>query len=211
MLSHHLLTFDSANLPESDQVGAHLIAGGTPLTATGSSLNVNLTNASVVVSATNLDIRDLTYVTDSVTAHINELVADDAVDANGSLKVGSRALSTLSAVSASGDRADMISDLYRRLRVTNAPDISGQATSHTAIDDTASQIDGTPLPGRQRVLIQNLSNQSVYLGHSNAVTVSTGIEIPKKGDYEFPCGENIELWMIASATITADVRLHEIA
>lgn len=229
-LTHHLLTFDSANLPDSDQVGANLLAGGVALTATGTALDVNITNASVAVTATDLDIRDLSsatdsvtvlatdldirdlaFATDSVTAHINELVADDAVDANGSLKIGSRALSTLGAVSASGDRADLISDLYRRIYVNDSPNIGSKASAHTAIDDTPSQIDGTPLAGRRRVLIQNLSDKSIYLGHDNAVTVATGIEIPKKGDFEFPCGANIPLWLVASATITADVRLFELA
>ena len=43
-------------------------------------------------------------------------VADDAVDSGNPVKIGSRALSgALAAVSATGDRADLISDLYRRI------------------------------------------------------------------------------------------------
>lgn len=208
-LTHHLLTFDSSNLPDSDQVGAHLIAGGTALTATGTSLDVNVTN-SVTVTASDLDIRDLAFATDSVTAHINELVADDAVDNYGSLKVGSQAMGTLSQVSASGDRANMISDLYRRIYINSSPNIGANILAPT-VSDIASQADATPLAGRTRILLQNLSDKSVYLGIDNTVTTSTGIEIPKKGDLEIPWGENIEIWLISAAGITDDVRILELA
>lgn len=209
-LSHHLLTFDSAALGESDQVGAHLIAGGTALTATGTSLDVNITNASIAISTTDLDIRDLVYTQDSVLAHINELVADDAADSFGSLKVGSRAMATLSAVSATNDRADLISDMYRRIYVNSSPNIAANLLKPT-VSDIASQADATPLAGRKKVLVQNLSDKSIYLGVDNTVTVLTGIEIPKKGDFDTEWGENIEMWLISAAGITSNVRILEMA
>lgn len=61
------LQFDPSAPAENQRVGSFLIgAGGTVITETGSSLNVNLTNASVAISATNLDIRDLVFATDKV-------------------------------------------------------------------------------------------------------------------------------------------------
>jgi hypothetical protein len=226
-LTKHQLGFSSSDLANSDQVGANVIAGGTVITATGTSMNVNITNASIPISATDLDIRDLDATQDNVAisdgtdtlaiendgslnVNLLDLVADDAVDAGGSLKVGSRALSTLGVVSASGDRADLISDLYRRIYVNNQPNIAGNMLAPT-VSDTASQADATPLAGRKKVLVQNLSDKNIYLGTSNAVTISNGIEIPKKGNLEMSWGENIEIWLIGPTGISDDVRILELA
>lgn len=224
-LTKHQLGYDSADLANSDQVGANLLAGGTALTATGTSLDVNVTNT-VTVSATNLDIRDLTHSSDSVKigdgtdflainadGSINvaiSSVADDAADSGNPIKVGSRAVSTLGAVSAANDRADLVSDLYRRIYVNNQPNIAGNLLKPT-VSNTASQADATPLAGRKRILIQNLSDKNIYIGTSNAVTTSTGIELPKKGDLEMEWGENIGIWLISPTGITSDVRILELA
>jgi hypothetical protein len=224
-LTKHQLGYNATDLANSDQVGANLLAGGTALTATGTSLDVNVTNT-VTVSATNLDIRDLTHASDSIKigdgtdflaintdGSINvtlATVADDDADAGGSVKVGSRAVSILGAVSAANDRADFISDLYRRIYVNNQPNIAGNLLNPT-VSNTASQADATPLAGRKRILIQNVSDKNIYLGIDNSVTTSTGIEIPKKGDLEMEWGENIEIWLISATGITSDVRILELA
>jgi hypothetical protein len=225
-LTKHQLGFDSGDLANSDQVGANLLAGGTALTATGTSLDVNLTNTSIAVTGSDFDIRDLTHASDSIKIgdgtdflEINSdgsinvtlaTVADDAADSGGSVKVGSRAVTTLGAVSGANFRADFISDLYRRIYVNNQPNISGNLLNPT-VSNTASQADATALAGRKRVLIQNLSDKNIYVGTSNAVTASTGIEIPKKGDLEMEWGENIEIWLISTTGVTSDVRVLELA
>lgn len=225
-LTKHQLGFDSGDLANSDQVGANLLAGGTALTATGTSLDVNLTNISIAVTGSDFDIRDLTHASDSVKigdgtdflaingdGSINvsiSSVADDAVDSGNPIKVGSRAVSTLGTVSNANDRADLVSDLYRRIYVNNQPNIAGNLLNPT-VSNTASQADATPLAGRKRILIQNLSDKNIYVGTSNAVTTSTGIEIPKKGDLEMEWGENIEIWLISPTGITSDVRVLELA
>lgn len=60
------LQFDPSAPSENQRVGSFLIgSGGTVISETGSSLNVNVTN-SLSISATDLDIRDLVFATDKV-------------------------------------------------------------------------------------------------------------------------------------------------
>lgn len=71
MFGKERLVFDPAAADETDNVGVYLRASdGTLLTHTDLSgkkaLDVNLANASIVVTATNLDIRDLAFATDKV-------------------------------------------------------------------------------------------------------------------------------------------------
>ena len=67
-MSLHRLLFDPANQAESANVGAHILAGddGTQIGHVSDALKVSLTNASIAVTATDLDIRDLAFATDSV-------------------------------------------------------------------------------------------------------------------------------------------------
>lgn len=63
------LQFDPSAPSDNQRVGSFLIgAGGTVISSTSSSLDVNITNT-VTVSATQLDIDDLDFSVDSVTAH----------------------------------------------------------------------------------------------------------------------------------------------
>lgn len=70
-ITKHKLTFDTTDLDGSDNIGAYLRSSdGTLLTHTTNggkeSLDVNISNTSVEVTATDLDIRDLSHSSDSV-------------------------------------------------------------------------------------------------------------------------------------------------
>jgi hypothetical protein len=74
MIGKEKLNFDPSSadtLDASDSVGAHVRAGddGTLIGHVSDALKVNFSNTSIAVTATDLDIRDLAYATDSVTAH----------------------------------------------------------------------------------------------------------------------------------------------
>lgn len=76
-LAKDRLVFDAADLSISDRVGANLIgADGTVLGNVSDALKVSLTNASVVVSGTNIDIRDLVFATDKVDVSGSEVSLD---------------------------------------------------------------------------------------------------------------------------------------
>jgi hypothetical protein len=86
MIAKERLIFDTSNISESDKVGSFILsASGTVITHTTvgpvEALDVNIANASVVVSATNLDIRDLAFATDKVD------VSGSAVSITGDVNV----------------------------------------------------------------------------------------------------------------------------
>ena len=179
-----------------------------------------------VVSATDLDIRDLTHVSDSIqigdgtdflainadgSLNVNltdDGVADDEADSGNPFKVGGRGVSgALTALSASGDRFDMLGDLYRRIYVNTSANV-GCLASAASVTGTAAQVLASPLAGRRLVTIQNKGTDSVYLGHSAGVTTANGIEIPKKSSATYELGEDVDLYMI-SASGSQDVRFFE--
>lgn len=332
-LAKDRLIFDASDLTISDQVASFLYASdGTALTHTGGALDVSIANASIAVTATDLDIRDLINTQDSIAigdennlidlqqfdaafgasafafpiagvrrdadtspvsadgdahplvfdangrlkvesqvtvepsdaeyaedsahasgnvglhmlavrqdtlassvsadgdygslklnadgrlyvdASVSGDVADDAADSGNPLKVGSRAVDgALAAVSASSDRADLISDLYRRVWVNDAPNIS-QAVSREQVTNTAAELVSAPLAGRKRIMVQNRGSKDVYLGDDNTVTADDaatgGIRVAKGASLELPWGEDLDLWVIAPDAGPHSVFIMEIA
>lgn len=141
--------------------------------------------------------------------NIEGLVADDAVDSGNPLKIGFRAVTTLTAVSAANDRADAVSDLYRRQYVNNAPNISWKATTENATA-AAVQVLATALPGRKKIIIQNKGTKKVFVGNDNTVTTTSGFEIPANSTWEIDFGQNLQVWVISESGTQA-LRLVELA
>lgn len=136
-------------------------------------------------------------------------VADDAADTENPLKVGTRAVSgLLSAISASGDKANMISDMYRRVRFTDAPSV-GASVASVAVAATATQIDASALAGRTRIMVQNVGAKDIYIGFSNAVAVANGLKVAKGAVLELPFGEDLDLYGISDGG-SSEVRLVQI-
>jgi hypothetical protein len=139
-------------------------------------------------------------------------VADDGVDSGAPVKVGQRAVSgALAAVSASGDRADVISDLYRRTWVNTTPNIAG-ASAAASIDDTAggTVLVASALAGRRKLLVQNLDNKEIWIGFGS-LSAANGVRVAAKANAEFDLGPNVSLKAIAATGQTADVRVMELA
>lgn len=137
-------------------------------------------------------------------------VADDAVDTENPVKIGTRALSgPLTAVS-SGDRADAISDIYRRLYTTDASN-NAVICAAQAIANVEAQIAPSPLAGRRKLLIQNLAlAQDIYIG-ATGVTTSTGFQIRRGSTWEFSLGQNVSFYAVAPTAVAADTRVLQIA
>lgn len=144
------------------------------------------------------------------TATISGDVADDAVDSGNPLKVGSRSTdAALTALSAAGDRADLISDLYRRIIVNPSAAIAVQ-DSAAAVTDVAAQLMATPLAGRRKVIIQNVGNETVYLGDSG-VADTTGIELKKRTNVELEIGEHVDIYAVCASGESSSLRILEMA
>ena len=145
-----------------------------------------------------------------VAAAISGDVADDAPDSGNPLKVGSRAFDgALTAVSASNDRADLLSDMYRRVYVNDSPNIN-MTVIDAAMNDVAAEIAASPLLGRRRMLIQNIGNNEVYLG-ATGVTTSTGIVLRRRTSVELDLGEDINIFGICDTGETTNLRVMQIA
>lgn len=205
--------------------------GGTPDSVqVGDGTEILLINAdgsvNAVVTATDLDIRDLSAAQDNVAisdgtdtlaiesdGSINVNLAGDADDSpitKNPVAIGSKTYdqgSALAAVSAAGDAAYVGLDLYRRQFVNDAPNISAEAS---AVSVTTTEVGlGTAIAGRTRILIQNNGNQPIFVGPTG-VTTATGLEVSKNSTLSLELGESIDLFGIAS-TGSQDVRILQLA
>lgn len=126
---------------------------------------VDVSGSSVTVSATDLDIRNLTFATDKV-------------DASGS-----------------------------NVRTSSDTAISNTAATVTT---TAAEVLASPLANRREVTIQNEGQQAVYIGSSAGVTASNGLKISKGASATFEWGANVDIFMIADSG-SQDVRFLESA
>jgi hypothetical protein len=156
------------------------VTDGTDTLAIDSSgyITANI-NGTVTVSATNLDIRDLTHVSDSV--KIGDGTDFLAVNTDGSINV--------------------ISTGY-------VPNGAILATAVAVDDSPAVALPGTALTARKVVDVQNKGPNSIFVGGS-AVATTDGIEITKGGNKEFEIGPSQVLYAICATGQTADVRVLE--
>lgn len=136
-------------------------------------------------------------------------VADDDADSGNPLKVGSRTVDGVLGQIASGDRADMISDRYRRVYVNSSAAIAVQS-SVASVTATAGPLMGTPLSGRRKVVIQNQGSKEVYLGGAT-VSSANGLEVKRRASIELELGEDVALYAVCETGETAQLRLLEIA
>jgi hypothetical protein len=137
-------------------------------------------------------------------------VADGIADTENPSKVGTRsAWGALSAITANNNRADMISDKYRRMYVNNGSNI-GSLPTPVSVGLTAAALLASQLPGRRTILIQNNSKKPIYIGSDNTVTAATGIVLQGGADMPMDIGQDIVLWAIGSAA-GQDVRVFETA
>lgn len=134
--------------------------------------------------------------------------ADGAADDEYPVKIGFRAMSTLTAVDAN-DRADGITDLYRRQWVNDSADIAA-TNAATSVDDTVggTQLKVAALACRRNIMIQNLDNKAIYVGLTG-VTAATGMRIGAGASMMLDVGPNIDLYAIGDAA-GADVRIMEL-
>ena len=137
-------------------------------------------------------------------------VADDAADTGNPLKVGSRVETGALAAIADGDRADLLSDDFRRIWVNSAPNVSA-AQTQISVSGVLVALPTTALTGRTRILIQNVSAgaaNSVFVGGAGTTT-GDGIRISAGAAVTLDIGDDVTLSGISGGT--ADVRILELA
>ena len=135
---------------------------------------------------------------------------DDDADDDKPIKIGFKAMATLDTVD-DGDRANGISDIYRRQYVNTGANVA-IANAAVAVDDTAggTQLSASPIASRRNMIIQNRGNKSVYLGGAG-VTIANGIELPACAIAQLDIGPNIDIRAIKDTPGgDSDVRIMEL-
>lgn len=205
-----------------DSVAAWLKDGsGNALSSTSGALHVRIDSqtADINIAATDLDIRDLSSATDSVsavqsgvwsvTASATDFDIRDLAFATDSVDVSGSSVSVSGSVTVSATDLD-IRDLSAAQDEVDARfEASSIASSAPSVTTTAAALIGSALSGRRRLLIQNLGTQAIFVGGSS-VTSSNGIRIPAGANVELELGAAVNLYGVTSAG-TADVRILEMA
>lgn len=135
-------------------------------------------------------------------------VADDAADDENPVKVGSRSVDGLLATVADGDRADLLSDSYRRIWVNKAGNVAISAAAST-VGIAEVELAAVPTGGRISILVQNLGSKPIFLGPTG-VTTASGIALAPRANVSLDLGEDVNIFAI-SGTAGQDVRVMELA
>lgn len=178
------IQFDPSDASDSQKIGSYVLAGddGAAIGHVSDALKVSLTNASLTVSATNLDIRDLVFATDKVD------VSGSSVSISGSVTVTATDLDIRDLTHASdsvkiGDGTDFLAiNGDGSLNVAQAA-FDTVANDELTVGTTEVElVAASPVANRRYLLIQNQSSSaSIYVGATGLATTD-GIEIPKKGN-----------------------------
>lgn len=164
----------------------------------------------VTVTATNLDIRDLAFASDSVTAHqggswtVTATATDfdirDLTHVSDSVKIGDG--TDLMAVNADGSI---------NVLTTSDPALAnaGLANAAASVGTSAAVVPASNLSNRKYLFVQNLGNRSIYLGGSG-VTTANGFRLSSGATMDARIGAAVSLYAVTDSG-TQDVRLLELA
>lgn len=188
-----------------------------------------------VVTATDLDIRNIVATQDNIairnSTNANELLinADGSINVNADISivnghekledqahlsgdVGSYVLAVrqdtlVVDTSASGDYASFKVDALGRLQTNDAA--QDALFSAVTVTTAATALVASPLANRRKILVQNVSTRTIYVGEAG-VTTATGIRLAAGSSIELEAAPQISLFAIAQGG-SADVRVLELA
>lgn len=193
--------FDEDSAHTSTDKGQHILAvrkdvQGSLVDADGDYGSLQLDSEGRLRTITDVDL-------------LGDLTADGDVDNEDPLKMGSHAYDQSSVWGSvdAGDKANLASDVYRRIIMNDAPNLEIKASA-VSVGLTAVNLTSTPIAGRMRINIQNNGDKSIFIGHA-AVTTSTGIEVSKGSTLSMEIGEGINPYAISTAA-AQDVRVLEL-
>ena len=144
---------------------------------------------------------------------IGDLVGDDVADSEDPLKVGSRSVfgAVLGGITTTGNKANLISDKYRRVRINDTAAVLVKAAAQNFDFSTEVELTPTAIEGRLKTFVQNLSTaRDLYIGATGVLT-TTGFQIRRGSTWEFPLGPEVNLFAIGVDATAIDVRTLELA
>lgn len=142
-------------------------------------------DGSLVISANDLDIRNLNSTDDKVAVETIKDADGHALDIN----------------------ADGSLNIVGTVETTPASFADWKATQQT-VTTTASQLAATALVGRLAMTVQNLGGGDIYIGKDNTVTAANGLKIAKNASEYVELDDGATIWAIAGSG-TANVRIAE--
>lgn len=113
-----------------------------------------------------------------------------------------------SSTSASGDYQSFKTDALGRIWANNTHQTMANAA--VSVLATATDLVGSDLANRKRIMIQNLGSKKIYIGKDATVTTVNGLELFPGGSMELDIGPSINIHAISSSG-TQDVRVMELA
>lgn len=183
---------------------------------------------SITVDATNLDIRDLTSVSDNVeikTAGGQALAIDGSgyITANqgtspwvvSATDLDIRDLDytqdNVAIKDSDGDELEINADgsinVIGALEVTPAGYDTWKVTAET-VTNSESELVSTPLAGRLNIIIQNLGTQDCYLKNVTGVSTANGLKLNKGSSFEQALDDGADIFAITASGST-DLRVAE--
>lgn len=202
-------------------------------------LDVNLINASIAVTATDLDIRDLTQ-TDEITAFQGGTWTIDSITNDVNIADGGNSI-TVDAVQLDIDDLNATDDavqswlydgagtaltstlvgadqaldvnLVNEVSVNDAAlantDISASANT-LSVADTAQDIVASPLADRKYLFVYNSDNQDIYIG-GTGVSTADGYPLFPDSEIMLRCGAAVDIEFVGSAGKTPEIRTLELS
>jgi len=177
---------------------------------------------SITIDASDLDIRDLSSATDSISAVQSGTWNVNISDNGGSITVDAsdldiRDLSHTSDSIKIGDGTDFLAvnadgsiNVIGSLSVNDTQNTANLAQNVPVTDAAAVALPTTPLANRERLIIQNLGSNAVYLGAAG-VASTTGLLLPKGDSIEVWAGPSNAVYAICATGKTADLRIWELS
>lgn len=159
---------DADTIAASDSIGAYVRASdGTLITATGTALDVSVSNASIAVTATDLDIRDLAFATDKVDVSGSEVSLDSAT------------LAALENITVSATDLDIrdLSHTQDSVKVGDGTDfLAVNADGSINITDNGGSltVDATNLDIRDLTAASDSVQANLFDGAGNAISSTAG-------------------------------------
>ena len=201
------------------QSSAHSIeiksAAGTALALDGSgylTTNINGTVAATQSGTWNIaTVTTLTGITNDVNIADggNSITVDGTVAATQS---GTWDIGTLTSITNSVTVDDGGGSITVDGTVTTSPGgfSSWEVTAET-VGTTESELVSTPLSGRLRILIQNVSGNNIYVKEVTGVSTANGMLIAKKNVFEVDLDDGANIFAIADSGASNDIRVVEFA
>lgn len=211
---------DGTNFLTSTTVGADI------------GLDVNIINASIEVTGTDFDIRDLAFATDSVTAHQGGTWVIDSITNTVTVQATDLDIRDLTAVSDSvqshlydgagtaltstlvgADQALDVNVVASEELTVNDAALANTAIAHAALSitaaNTAESAVASALADRKYLFVRNNDNRVMHIGGAG-VTAATGFPVSPGSYIEMRAGASVDV-QVVSAKLAHDIRTLELS